>query len=58
MHRGRWGIGYSDEELSTWAARIHGFLAQGIDVFVYFNNDPDGHAIRDTQRLYALLSSW
>jgi uncharacterized protein YecE (DUF72 family) len=55
MHSGQWGMGYSDEELSAWAARIRSFLQQGVDVYVYFNNDPDGHAIRDTKRLYALL---
>lgn len=58
MHSGQWGVGYSDEELSTWAARIRSFLQQGVDVYVYFNNDPDGHAIRDAKRLNALLDSW
>lgn len=56
MHTGQWGIGYSDEELSVWASRIKAFLKQEIDVYVYFNNDPQGHAIRDAQRLHALLS--
>ena len=27
------------------------------ELYVYFNNDAEGHAIRDTKRLYALLSS-
>jgi uncharacterized protein YecE (DUF72 family) len=26
-------------------------------VYVYFNNDPDGHAIRDANRLSTLLGS-
>ncbi|MBE9168726.1 DUF72 domain-containing protein [Pleurocapsales cyanobacterium LEGE 06147] len=56
MHGGRWGIGYSDEELSTWAVHIRSFLDRGIDVYVYFNNDAEGHAIRDSKRLSALLS--
>lgn len=55
MHSGQWGVGYNDEELSIWAERIRSFLTQNIDVYVYFNNDPDGHAIRDAQRLYILL---
>lgn len=55
MHSGQWGTGYSDEELSTWADRIRSFIQQGVDVYVYFNNDPEGHAIRDAQRLYARL---
>ena len=55
MHSGQWGVGYSEQELSTWATRIRSFLQEGVDVYVYFNNDPDGHAIRDAQRLSALL---
>lgn len=55
MHSGQWDIGYSDEELSTWAERIRSFFRQGINVYVYFNNDPNGHAIRDAQKLYILL---
>lgn len=57
MHSGQWGVGYTDEELSTWATRIKSFLQQGIEVYIYFNNDPDGHAIRDAQRLSVLLNS-
>jgi uncharacterized protein YecE (DUF72 family) len=57
MHTGQWGIGYSDEELSTWATHIRSFLQDGVDVYLYFNNDPEGHAIRDAKRLYAMLSS-
>ncbi|BAZ33331.1 hypothetical protein NIES4074_58410 [Cylindrospermum sp. NIES-4074] len=55
MHSGQWGTGYSNEELSIWAELIRSFLMREIDVYVYFNNDPEGHAIRDAQRLYALL---
>jgi uncharacterized protein YecE (DUF72 family) len=58
MHSGQWDVGYSDEELSTWAERIRLFLTQGINVYVYFNNDPNGHAIRDAQRLYILLGCY
>jgi uncharacterized protein YecE (DUF72 family) len=55
LHGGRWGIGYSDDELAEWAERIRAFLGQGADVFVYFNNDPEGHALRDAVRLRRLL---
>ncbi|RUR76542.1 DUF72 domain-containing protein [Chlorogloeopsis fritschii PCC 9212] len=55
MHQGQSSIGYSDEELTTWAERIRSFLAQGFDVYVYFNNDPDGYAIRDAQQLQKTL---
>jgi len=56
MHAGQYSIGYNDEELSTWVERIRSFIAQGIDVYVYFNNDLDGHALRDARRLYSLLN--
>ncbi|HAZ49776.1 MAG TPA: DUF72 domain-containing protein [Cyanobacteria bacterium UBA11369] len=57
MHSGQSGIGYSDEELSTWATRIREFLQRGVDVYIYFNNDPEGHAIRDGKHLSAMLDS-
>lgn len=56
MHRGQFGTGYSDVELSTWATHISSFLEQGIDVYVYFNNDPVGMAIYDSDRLQTLLN--
>lgn len=55
MHHGRQGIGFGDDELAAWAERIAGFLARGADTYVYFNNDPGGHAVRDAQRLRRLL---
>lgn len=56
MHSGQWGTGYSDPELETWAAQIRAFWQQGIEVYTYFNNDPDGHALRDAERLKTFLS--
>lgn len=57
MHAGQWGIGYSKEELSVWANRISSFLQDGVDVYIYFNNDPEGHAIRDANSLKDMLHS-
>ncbi|MBW4574305.1 MAG: DUF72 domain-containing protein [Aphanothece sp. CMT-3BRIN-NPC111] len=57
MHSGQRGIGYSDEELSNWATHIRSFLQEKADVYVYFNNDPEGHAIRDSKRLNTMLGS-
>lgn len=56
MHSGRETVGYGEEELRLWASRIEGFRQQGVDVYVYFNNDPDGYALRDAERLRRLLS--
>jgi uncharacterized protein YecE (DUF72 family) len=55
MHCGQWGTGYSDDELAAWAERVRGFLRLDADVYVYFNNDPEGHAVRDAARLRAFL---
>jgi uncharacterized protein YecE (DUF72 family) len=57
MHSGQWGVGYSDEELKKWANRVSSFLAQNIDIYIYFNNDPDGYAIRDARRICTFLDN-
>lgn len=38
---------YSEAELEDWAGRIRGWLGDGIDVHAYFNNDEEGHAVRN-----------
>jgi uncharacterized protein YecE (DUF72 family) len=55
MHNGREGWRFSDEELRTWADRIQGFAEKGADAYIYFNNDPDGHALVDAERLRSML---
>jgi uncharacterized protein YecE (DUF72 family) len=55
FHSGRFGTGVADPELSEWAIHIRRFLDQGADVYVYFNNDPDGHALRDAIRLRCMV---
>jgi uncharacterized protein YecE (DUF72 family) len=42
---------YSDDELHWWAARIGEWEAQGKDVYVYFNNDGEGNAVRNAVSL-------
>jgi uncharacterized protein YecE (DUF72 family) len=51
--RGPDGAGYSREKLRRWADRIIGLPAT--DVFVYFNNDRGGAAVRDAGTLAKLL---
>ena len=50
-HRGS----YSGAMLRAEARRIRCWLARGLDVYVYFNNDGGGAAVRDATRLRALL---
>jgi uncharacterized protein YecE (DUF72 family) len=52
MHAGRETAGrFGDEELEEWAGRVRALARSGKDVYVYFNNDREGHAPRDAERL-------
>jgi uncharacterized protein YecE (DUF72 family) len=46
---------YSDADLAWWPARIQEWDATGKDVFAYFNNDGDAHAVRNARTLRAIL---
>lgn len=46
---------YSEEELQWWAEQIEGLLAKEYTVYVYFNNDALGYAVRNACRLRELL---
>lgn len=50
-----YGGSYSDADLHWWAARIQEWAGMGKDVFVYFNNDGAGHAVRNAQTLQHLV---
>ncbi len=56
-HHGRRGRNgnYSPRELEEWARRIEPLRAGGVDVYVYFNNDWEGYAVRNGRRLRELL---
>ena len=47
---------YSNDELRGWADRIIEWDRDGKDVWMYFNNDLGGHAVRNALRLRDLLS--
>ena len=56
MHRGQEPDGgFTDQELVAWAGRIRGLRNAGKEVYVYFNNDWGGYAIRDAGKLRELL---
>ena len=57
MHLPPRGLGYGKQALQPWAERVAGWSRQGLDVFVYFNNDMEGHAVKDAQTLIALLDA-
>lgn len=46
---------YQDDDLRWWADRIREWQEMDRDVFVYFNNDGDGNAVRNATTLKHLL---
>ena len=50
-----YGGSYFDSQLEMWAKRIDSWRVGGREVFVYFNNDPEAHAVYDAKRLRAML---
>jgi uncharacterized protein YecE (DUF72 family) len=55
MHLPPSGLGYGERPLQPWADRIREWRRHNLDVFVYFNNDMEGHAITDAKALMELL---
>ncbi len=49
---------YSDDQLAWWAARLREWQHMGREVFVYFNNDGYGNAIRNAQTLREMVRSY
>jgi uncharacterized protein YecE (DUF72 family) len=56
FHHGEHGVGFSDAELSFWARRLVADAAKGRELYIYFNNDPEGYAVRDALRLRELMA--
>lgn len=54
-HHHLYGGSYSEADLSWWADRIREWQGAGKDVFVYFNNDGGGNAVRNADTLRAIL---
>jgi uncharacterized protein YecE (DUF72 family) len=52
-----YGGSYSETDLQWWAARLREWAAQGHTVHAYFNNDGAGNAVRDSTRLWQILST-
>jgi uncharacterized protein YecE (DUF72 family) len=56
-HRSLYAGSYSDTDLRWWAARVCEWQGAGREVFVYFNNDGGGNAVRNARTLRSLLPS-
>ena len=59
MHGGEalYSSDYSSKELKQWAEKIKKWLHRGLNVFVYFNNDASGYAIKNAQELLNFIFS-
>lgn len=51
-----YGGSYSDGDLAWWADRITEWTNNGTDVYVYFNNDGGGNAVRNAETLKAMVA--
>ena len=54
-HQHLYAGSYSDADLQWWADRLREWACSGADVFAYFNNDGEGNAVRNAERLEQLL---
>jgi uncharacterized protein YecE (DUF72 family) len=56
MHRGQEsGGGFTRKELAAWAGQIRALRRAGKEVYIYFNNDWEGYAVRNAAVLQELL---
>lgn len=52
----KYGGSYPSEVLQEWAGWLADMVATGPDAYVYFNNDVNGYAVYDAERLRILIS--
>jgi uncharacterized protein YecE (DUF72 family) len=52
-----YGGSYSDNDLGWWADRIREWRVAGTEVFVYFNNDGGGNAVRNAFTLRGMVDA-
>jgi uncharacterized protein YecE (DUF72 family) len=55
-HDHLYGGSYSDDDLRWWADHIREWRDGGADVYVYFNNDGGGNAVRNADTLRAMVA--
>jgi uncharacterized protein YecE (DUF72 family) len=55
---GSYGSNYPDDMLTIYARKCYNWLRLGHDLWVFFNNDLHGHAIKNALRLRDLVQSY
>lgn len=56
-HEATYASSYTDAELQGWAERARGWLAEGREVHIYFDNTARGAAPGDARRILRMLGS-
>lgn len=56
-HHHLYGGSYAEQDLQWWAARLREWQHAGRDVYVYFNNDGGGNAVRNALRLKQIVAA-
>jgi uncharacterized protein YecE (DUF72 family) len=51
----RYNYGYSEEELREWLIRIGNILHKTYKSYIFFNNHPQGQAVKNAQQMMAIL---
>ncbi|TCP68308.1 DUF72 domain-containing protein [Baia soyae] len=51
----RYAYDYSDEEISEWAPRIQSLATSSREVYVLFNNNSQGHAVKSARKMMKQL---
>jgi uncharacterized protein YecE (DUF72 family) len=54
-HTRKYASSYSEASLQTWARATAQWLAEKRDVHVYFDNDAEGHAVRNAMRFAEIV---
>jgi uncharacterized protein YecE (DUF72 family) len=55
-HTRKYASSYSERSLQAWADDARCWIAEGRDVHVYFDNDAEGHAVRNALRFQELVA--
>jgi uncharacterized protein YecE (DUF72 family) len=51
----RYDYTYSEEELLSWMTNISNILKKAFKTYVFFNNHPNGQAIKNARQMIAIL---
>jgi len=54
-HTRKYASSYSKPALRNWATRVRGWLDENRDVYLYFDNDAEGEAPKNTLTMLELV---